>query len=175
MSDAVNPYQSPETAAVPEKPIVNQGTLTEPMLIYLKQASSWLKFIGVLGFIGAGLTALSGIVFFAALPMAKELWGQIPGFDTSFSGVLGAVFGGGMAVLCVGGGVLIFFPALFTYRFGERIRSYLRTGTDQELEQAFKNNKSLWKFLGIICIILLAFFPLAIIGSIVAVVLSVFS
>jgi len=172
MSDTVNPYQSPETAAVPEKTLGAQGSLTETMLIYLKQASPWLKFIGILGFVSAGLTVLSGVVFFAVVPMMGELWGEIPGFETTFRGVSGAVFGGGMAVLCMGGGALIFFPALFVYRFGERIRSYLRTGMDLELEQAFKNNKSLWKFLGIICIIQLAFFPLAVIGGIIAAGLS---
>jgi len=172
MSDAVNPYQSPETVSVPVKPLVAQGFLTETMLIYLKGASPWLRFVGIVGFITSGLTALSGLVFFAFLPLVKQLWDEIPGFEASFSGALGAVFGGGMAVLSIGAGVLIFIPALFVYRFGERIRSYLRTGMDQELEQAFKNNKFFWKFLGIICIVELAFFPLAIIGGIIAAVFS---
>ena len=172
MSDAVNPYESPETVAAPVRLLVAQGTLSETMLIYLKGASPWLRFIGILGFVSAGLTALSGVVFFAIVPMMGEVWSDIPGFETTFSGAWGAVLGGGTAVLCIGTGVLLFFPSLFIYRFGERIRSYLRTGTDQELEQAFKNNKSLWKFFGIICIIELAFLPLAIIGGIVAVFVS---
>jgi len=173
MSDALNPYQSPETLAVPQ-PLVAEGTLTETTLIYLRQASPWLRFIGILGFISAGLTALSGVVFFAIAPLMQELWGDIPGFKAVFSDVWGAVFSGSLAIFCVSAGVLMFFPSLFIYRFGERIRSYLRTGTDQELEQAFKNNKSFWKFVGILCIIQLAFLPLAIIGSIIAAVASAF-
>ena len=172
MSDVVNPFQSPETLAVPVKPVVAQGALTETMLIYMKETSPWLRFIGILGFVGSGLTALSGLVFFAFVPLMEQVWGDIPGFETSLSGAWGSVLGGGMAVLCIGAGCLVFFPALFIYRFGERIRNYLRTGVDQELEQAFKNNRSLWKFVGIICIIQLAFFPLAIIGGIIAVVFS---
>ena len=167
MSDAVNPYQSPETQAVPVKPLISQGALTETMLIYLKGASPWLRFIGVMGFVGAGLTVLSGLSSFLFVPLMKQTWDEIPGIG-SFSGVLGVVLSGTMAVFCIGGGVLMFFPSLFIYRFGERIRSYLRTGTDQELEQAFKNNKSFWKFAGIICIIYLSFIPLAIIGAIIA-------
>ena len=72
-----------------------------------------------------------------------------------------------MMVFCLGGAVLIFIPSLFIYRFGERIRSFLRTGIEQELELAFKNNKSLWKFLGIYCIIALASIPVMIIGGII--------
>ena len=174
MSDAVNPYQSPETTAVPVKPLVAQGALTETMLIYLKGASPWLKFIGVLGFISAGLTALSGLSFLLFIPLMRQVWNEIPGFE-AFSGTVGTVFGGTMTVFSIGGGALMFFPSLFLYRFGEKIHSYLRTGTDQDLELAFKNNKSFWKFIGIICIISLAFIPLMIILGIILALVSAFS
>jgi len=167
MSDTENPYQSPETPAVPVKPLVAQGTLTETMLLYLKGASPWLRFVGIMGFVSSGTTALWGIIFFAIIPLTGQIWNEIPGFEV-VSNALGVVFGGGIAVLCIGAGVLIFFPSLFIYRFGEKIRGYLRTGTDLDLELAFKNNKSLWKFLGILYIINLAFIPLLIIGSIIA-------
>ena len=173
MSDAINPYQSPEAALNPVNPLTAQGTLTEPMLIYLKGASPWLRFIGILGFIGAGITALSGFSLFAVMPLMNRLWGEIPGFKATFDGFWGAALSGTTAVFCVGGGVLMFFPSLFIYRFGEKIRSYLRTGAETELELAFRNNKSLWKFLGIISIIELAFIPVFIIvGIIVAVVMA---
>jgi hypothetical protein len=172
MSDTANPFQGPETAAVPEKPLIAEGgALTETMLIYLKQASPWLRFVGIFGFIGAGLTALSGFSFFAIIPAMAGLWGDIPGFE-AFGDAFGAAFGGGMVVLFIAAAVLMVFPSLFMYRFGDKIRSYLRTGTEQDLEVAFRNNKSLWKFIGILCIIQLAFIPLTIIGTIVAVVIA---
>ena len=174
MSDVINPYQSPETAAVAVKPLVAQGPLTENMLIYLKRASPWLRFLGIVGFIGAGLTTLSGFSFAAFIPAINQVWDEIPGFG-SFSTVMGAIFGGGMAVFSIGGGVLMFFPSLFMYRFGDKIRSYLRTGMDQDLEMALKNNHSLWKFTGIICIISLAFIPLLVIGVIIVAVAVTFA
>jgi len=174
MSDAVNPYQSPETVAVPEKPLAAQGTLTETMLLYLKGASPWLQFIGILGFIGSGLMALGGLIFLLVAPLMTGIWSEIPGME-GMGKYLGAAFGGGIAVLYIGLGALVFFPSLFVYRFGEKIRSYLRTGVDQDLELAFKNNKSLWKFIGIISIIELAFIPLMIIGGIIAAVVMAVS
>ena len=173
MSDTVNPYQSPETVAAPVKPLVAQGSITETMLIYLKGASPWLRFMGILGFIGSGLTALGSLIFLVMIPLVGRVWEDIPGFE-AFGGAFGAFFSGSMMVFGLAGGVLLFFPALFTYRFGERIRSYLRTGMEHELELALKNNKSLWKFNGILCIIYLAFIPLLIVaGIIIAVVAAV--
>jgi len=171
MSDAANPYQSPETAAVPVTPLVAQGTLTENMLIYLKQASPWLRFVGILGFITAGLTAAWGLISFAYVPLIRQVWDEIPAFG-AIGVAFGAAFGGGMAVLSIGTGAIMFLLSLFIYRFGDKIRSYLRTGTDQELEQALKNNRSFWKFLGIFCIVSLAFVPVLIIIITVVMIVS---
>jgi len=166
MSDLVNPYESPESAAVPVKPLVSQGSLTETMLIYLKGASPWLRLVGILGFVGSGLIILWGIALLAIVPSVGEDWFQVLEIE-QFSSFLGATFGGSMAIFTIGGAVLLFIPSLFAYRFGEKIRSFLRTGTDQDLELAFKNNKSFWKFVGILSIIELAFIPLLIIAGII--------
>ena len=174
MSDAVNPYQGPETAAVPIRPLAAQGLLTETMLIYLKGASPWLRFMGIMGFIGSGLAVLWGIVFVAIIPLVENIWTEAPGFE-QFGRYWDTALEGGLVVLFVGFGALMFFPSLFVYRFGEKVRSYLRTGTERDLELAFKNNKSFWKFIGILCIVELAFVPLTIIGTIIAVIAMAFA
>ena len=166
MSDVVNPYQSPEAPAIPVTPLTAQGALTETMLSYLKGASPWIRFIGVLGFISSGLAALWGICMLVLVPFMNLDWEEIPGLE-QFGFIFNAAFGGVMMVFSLGGAVLIFIPSLFIYRFGEKIRSFLRTGMEQELELAFKNNKSLWKFIGIYCIIVLASIPVMIIGGII--------
>jgi hypothetical protein len=173
MSDMSNPYQSPETQVNPVKPLIAQGTLTETMLVYLKQASPWLRFLGILGFIQCGFLALGALSFFVIIPF-REVWNeldQIPGFDIAFSG-FGSVFGGVFGVYFLGATVLLFFPSWFIYNFGSKIRTYLRTGTDQDLEGALKNNKSLWKFCGILAIISLALVPMIIILTIVVMVVN---
>jgi hypothetical protein len=174
MSDEVNPYQSPETAVVPEKPMAIQGTLTEAMLIHLKGATPWLRFVGILGFISSGLVVLMGFSMMPFVSIMNRAWAEIPGFE-SFNGVFSAAFSAFMVVLFIGAGLLLLFPSLYIFRFGEKIRSYLKTGADMELESAFQNNRSLWKFMGIICIIQLAFIPLLITGGIIAALVAVFS
>ena len=166
MSADANPYQSPQAEADPVQPLVSQGGLTEKMLVSLKEASPWLRFVGIVGFVSAGLWFLLGLVYSLLIPL---IWAET---NVAIAGAIGAVFGGSMAVLSIGVGVLVFFPSLYIYRFGEKIRNYLRTGMDQDLELAFRNNKSLWKFAGIICIISMAFTPVIIVGSIIAAVAS---
>ena len=154
MSDFENPYNSPETPIVPEK-TQNAGNLTETMLLYLKEASPWLRFVGILGFIGCGALVLFGVIFGI---------GSIA--FSAFFGEFGNVPFWLLAFLYAAMGVLLFFPARFTYDFGARIRKYQFSNSDEDMEQAFKNNKSLWKFYGILCIVYLALIPFFIIVSI---------
>ena len=152
----ISPRQNPEAPAALEKRHAAHGIITENMRAYLKGAAPWLKFMGVLGFIGAGLMALWGVGSLALAPFMGSAWGEM-GF--TFGGLLG----GGMALLYIGSGALMFFPALFTFRFGSKISYYLRTSAEHDLEAALKNNKSLWKFTGIITIVYLALMPVIII------------
>ena len=177
MSDIVNPFQSPETEVSPVKSPVTQGTLSEAMLMYLKAASPWLRFIGILGFIGSGSTALFGVGFTAFGSFVGQVWAQVPGFESfgNLSSSMGLAFGFLVGVIIIACSLLYFFPSLYIYNFGAKIRTYIREGRDQDLEQAFKNNKSLWKFYGIICIIYLAFIPLMTIIGIIVAVVSAFS
>ena len=169
MSETVNPYQSPETEAVQVKPLIVQGNLTELMLIYLKGASPWLKFIGILGFVFSGLTFMWGLSLMALIPRTWQAWGFSPGFESfsDLTAAMGLAFGGSMGLFSCIGGIIMFIPSIFIYKYGEKINSFLKTGSIEDLEIAFKNNKSLWKYLGIICIIMLAFIPVAIISGIV--------
>jgi hypothetical protein len=173
MSDTSNPYQSPETVINPVKPLVAQGTLTETMLVYLKQASPWLRFVGILGFIQCGFTVMGGLSFFAMLPFG-ELWselGDVPGFE-GFAANFTPVFGGTFGIYFLVTAVFTFFPSYFAYNFGSKIRTYLQTGVERDLEGALKSNKSLWKFIGILVIVCLAFIPVMVIITIVVAVVS---
>jgi hypothetical protein len=175
MSDTVNPYQSPEAVVNPVKPLIAQGALTETMLLYLKGASPWLRFIGILGMVGSGICALGGVISFTAIAFMASLWSEIPGME-DFPG-FGAGAGAGASAIFglyfLAFAAIYFFPSYFIYNFGAKIHTYLRTSADQDLEKAFKSNKSLWKFLGILSIISLAFIPvMMIVGIVVAVVAS---
>jgi hypothetical protein len=162
MSDLNNPWQSPETQVTAGDGA--QGVITEGMLRYLKEASPWLRFVGIVSFIGGGLLCLSGIGLSIATVTGSGIQAlgyrlaELPGW---FSGVV-----------YLASGMVMFFPAKFMYSFGSRIRQYVGSGAAADLEQALKNNKSLWKFSGIVCIVYLALIPLVIIGAIIVAVVA---
>jgi hypothetical protein len=139
------------------------------MIRYLKEVSPWLRFIGIVGFVFCGSFALSGLVFLIAFPALSSGWSEISEIS-EVADFFGTVYGAFMGLYFIGAAVLYFFPSLFQYRFGSKIRSYLQSGSDHELEVAFKNNKSIWKFNGILIIISLAFVPITVVGAIIAVI-----
>jgi len=155
MSDSDNQYNSPQAPIGPEK---NQvvGNLTATMLKYLKEASPWLKFIGILGFISCGLIVLGAIVIIILSTVAASLLGEFGDIPIWL-----------ISPLYLAMGALLFFPSLFTYNFGDKIRKFLVSNSEEDLEEALKNNKSLWKFYGIMCIISLATTPVIIIVTVV--------
>ncbi|MDR2050038.1 MAG: hypothetical protein LBP69_11350 [Treponema sp.] len=146
-----NPYESPQTEIGSVKPLTTQGLLTETMFLYLKGASPWLRFVGIAGFIMLGLNALIGLTMIIGVESAAS---SIPGWPSGMGAGLGVFYFALMAVM--------FFPVLFVFRFGAKIKSYIHTGNDEDLEQAFKNNKSFWKFIGIVTIISLGFMAIMI-------------
>jgi hypothetical protein len=161
MSDLANPYQSPENASVPEKTLGSQGLLTDTMLRYLKEADPWLRFAGIIGFFGAGFAVLACIIMAVVVGIMSAQGGMdVEGFPLGAFSLIYVIFG-------LIAGVISFFPAYFIFAFGKGIHNYFLNNAEQELEKAFKNNKSLWKFRGILCIISLAFIPLTIVLSIV--------
>jgi len=161
MSDYENPYKSPETSIVPEEPQGAVATLTETMLGYLKEASPWLRFIGILGFIGCGFMCLIGIISAIFSSALFNIMGDMGDFPIW-----------ALSLIYIAIGALYFFPALFTWNFGAKLRSYQLSNSNEDLELAFKNNKSLWKFNGIMYIVFLAIIPFMIIATIAGAVIT---
>lgn len=155
-----NPYQSPEAPIIPESLQDTGVTLSTTSLQFLKEASPWLRFCGIIGYIAAVFIVFVGLLAIAGVS-------SIGGEFGDFAWLFGFFY--------IPAGVLYFLPAHFTYNFGKRIRQYQLTNSNEDLEQAFKNNKLIWKFNGIMYIIALSFIPLIAIIAIIAGVLSVMS
>jgi len=152
MSDFENQYNSPETVAVPEQKQAS-GNLTETMLSHLRSASPWLRFMGILGFIGSGFIILTGLLFAVfSGTLVYDIFGAAADAPVWLA-----------SLVYFTAGAVAFFPAFFTFKFGLYIRKFQYSNTDDDLEQAFRNNKLLWKFNGILAIISLSLVPVILI------------
>ncbi|MDR2552299.1 MAG: hypothetical protein LBD31_03915 [Treponema sp.] len=158
MSDAGNPYASPETEINAVKPLAER-ILTENTLFYLKGASFWLRLVGIAGFVFLGLMAVNFITLIAAF---KNL--SIPGMEALGSSLVLGIF--------LVAEVVSFFPVVFVFQFGKKLRSYLHSGNDADLEHAFRANKSLWTFIGVLTLISMGLFGISMLIAIAGSVIS---
>jgi hypothetical protein len=126
---------------------------------YLKEAARWAKFLSIVGFVFCGLMIIIGI--FA---------GSI--FTFIFSRMNPEGFGGAgvgvfFTVIYILLAALNFFPCLYTYNFATKAQTALRNNDQEQLNLSLKNLKSLYRFLGILMIIVLGFYAIAIVFGLI--------
>ena len=157
VSDGIeNPYESPQAEVSTVNPLSDR-VITEDMLYYLKGAAPWLRFIGIVGFIGLGLTVVGLFV------LAFGIRSVLPD-SPEFAAV--SIIGPVMVLIYIPFLVIYFFPVLFLFRFGKKLKSYQYTNDSQDLVDAFKNNKALWTFIGVLTIIGLSIIALVVVIAI---------
>ncbi len=116
---------------------------------FLRETAKWSKFLAIVGFIFIGLFLI--IVLFAGSLMSSMM--------SSAYGTPGSGSGGTILVAAVG--LIYFFPCFYLYKFATKMQVALRNNDQESLNTSFENLKSCFKFMGILMIILLAFYALA--------------
>jgi hypothetical protein len=164
MADTLNPWQGPSAEAGTEEAVF-RGAVTPLMVRYLKETSPWLLFVGVLGYVAAVLLGLVGLILGIVMVFALRAPGRL-GSDGAVVMFMGPAY--------LAAGALAFFPARFTHKCGLRIRRYLVSAAEGDLEEALRNNRALWRFSGILSIVYLALLILVIIGAVGSAVLAFF-
>ncbi|MFT4155583.1 DUF5362 family protein [Parafilimonas sp.] len=120
---------------------------------YLIEAAKWAKFLAVIGFIICGLLVLTGIfsgTFFASLAQVDT--------ELNSMGSVGTVF---FTIWFVLFALLYFFPSYYLYNFASKMQTAVKNNDQVSLNDSFKNLKSCLKFWGILLIIILCFYALA--------------
>jgi hypothetical protein len=105
----------------------------------LQRTQPWVRFLAIMGFIGAGFRVWVGVT----------------------AGVAGAVTGRietiGLMIVYPIMAVVYVFPSLFLLRYADRIRSFVASGQEQDLVGALDAQRSFWKFAGILTIVSIVF------------------
>lgn len=130
---------------------------------HLSEAARWARFLAIFGMVMCGLVAVMGIFVgatFSAMP------GQFDSGSQSLS-LFGPGLGIFMIVLYIGFAILYFFPCLFLLRFANHMRNALGTGDQLSLNTSFQNLKIMFRYVGILTIIVVALYIIAIFVTVI--------
>ena len=130
------------------------GQVSEEVVGLLRSTKPWVRFLSVLGFIGLALLAL-GCLAILVVPIGGPM-GSMP---------LGPRIGVSFAYLLMG---LAQFPAvLFLNRYAGRIARLDASGDAGDLEDALRAQKSFWKYVGILTLVMMILYLLVIVGVLI--------
>ena len=133
--------------------MADQIVVSESALGYLNATRPWVKFLAIVGFVFIGLMILVGLVMTLAMSAASKEAGGL--------GAFGPIFG----ILYIGLAVIYLMPCLFMYRYAKAIAAIPSAG-QSALEDALKNQKSFWKFMGVLMAIMLCLYVIGIVAAI---------
>ncbi|MFC4721831.1 DUF5362 family protein [Geojedonia litorea] len=124
--------------------------MSNDVLGFLKETSTWTYFLSILGFIGIGLMVIFGLLFSTILGSMTDAnpYEQV-GFNT---GYLGLIY--------VAMALLYFFPVYYLYNFSRKMKTALRMKNNDDFSAAFSNLKSHYKFVGILTIVIISLYVL---------------
>jgi len=139
----------------------SSSSLTTAMKGYLTETAKWGKFLAILSFISIAFIV---ILAFSIGTIFSKLSSQ-PGMEAlGGAGAFGAVFTFIYLVLAV----LMFFPALYLFKFSTGILKSIPTLDIHGIENALSNLKSLFKFYGVFAIVILSFYGVIFLIAIIA-------
>jgi len=144
-----NPYQAPKITT-DSSDIGGLYPSLDRAANMLRQTKPWVRFISVLMFIGAAFMVLVGLI-------ATVAGARMPG---AFGPVVGLIY----IVMAI----LYIAPALFLWMYADRIGVFLQNKSPGTLASALEAQKSFWKFVGIVMLIILCVYAIMILGFILA-------
>ena len=127
--------------------------ITSHMVDSMRSTRPWAMFISILGFITVGFMLLAAIVI---MVLGSVLPQEIDGFPAVLMGIMYIIMS-----------FFYLVPSIYLFRYASAIGSFLDTMSESEMESALSNQKSFWKFIGILGIVMIAFAILGVIAAIV--------
>lgn len=145
-----NPYQSaPGQHAAPFR-MEGTGEVSERTVQLMYQTRPWVLFLSVLMFVGSVFMLLGGLAMFGMSAVAGSRGGGMP------MGLMGLLYLP-LAALYV-------YPAKKLWGYGSAIGRMTTSRATSDLEAALAEQKSFWKFLGIMTIVMFGLYILVFIG-----------
>ncbi|MBQ4441675.1 MAG: hypothetical protein II899_06185 [Bacteroidales bacterium] len=130
-----------------EEPLFNENQREQmsQACSYLISISKWMKFFFIMAIISVSLIMMAGLAIIASASIISDM-PDIPDFPVA---IVGAIY---MAV-----GALNLVPAIYMNRISKAAERTVESDDNNAMLDFLKNNKSLWKFLGILTIVMIGF------------------
>jgi hypothetical protein len=129
---------------------------------YLAEAAKWAKFLAIMGFIFCALMVIFALF---AGTFLSTYFNQL---ETTSTSNMFAMSGGVITVMYILIALLYFIPCLYLFNFASKMQTALRNNDQVNLNASFRNLKGCFKFWGILLIIMLCVYAIAITFAIVA-------
>jgi len=148
-------------------------TVTPEVKAYFVEAANWGTFLAILGYLGIALLIIAAIFIMAA---GGKITQTLEAFDYGYGiqeGVKAARFGtviSGIFMILIA--VLYFFPVYYLHQFSSKVKYGVNSINQEAFGAGVKNLKSLFKFMGIVTIIMLAFYVLALVFVLIGVAIA---
>ena len=123
--------------------------LSDTAYFYLAEARKWAKLLSIIGFIGLGIMVVGSFGIGAMFDRLYDYGMDSPAFSGSFLVVFYLIIT-----------LVAFFPVWYLYKFSVNLGRALDGGQEEELTSSFRYLRSHYKYLGILTIIMIAFFAL---------------
>ena len=123
----------------------------DPIRQHLSDTARWAKFLSITGFVFCGLILLGSLFAVIALTSA----------DTVSAGATQMII---LLVFML----LYILPLIFLFNFARNMQTALRQSDQLALTTSFKNLKFCYKYLGILTIVMLGLYALALIVGLMA-------
>lgn len=154
MEPTTNPYSPPGSPlSGPPRPGLSPEGVGSATLGYLKDTKPWVRMFSILGFIGSSFAVLAGLLMMVSSSFLGE----------EMSGAVGIGMGIGYILFAI----LYIMPSLFLWRYASAIQTLLSSRRTADLDEALKQQKSFWRFIGILTAALMVLYALILVGVLV--------
>ncbi|WP_199121131.1 DUF5362 family protein [Pedobacter sp. ASV28] len=135
-----------------------QLIVTEDMRSFIYDMAKWASFLAIVGF------GVSALMFISALTVGPLL-NSNPEM-AKMLGQLGAMGGNIFSIVCIIYGLAFFYPSFLLSRYASKAKQGVLYGDQNSLDEAIAKLKSLFKYFGILAIIIIGLYILTLFSSI---------
>ncbi|MBS1688051.1 MAG: hypothetical protein JSS96_04955 [Bacteroidetes bacterium] len=114
---------------------------------YILETVRWTKFLAILGFIVMGLVFISGLLLAVVMPSVSIIPGTAGSTAVNSIGLL----------FLVG---VYFYPIYALSKFSSNMKAAMATSSQTHLNEGLRYQRSMYKYIGILTIIMLIFYLL---------------